>query len=204
MSRMRTPAERLHGLLSRVAMVNGCWEYQGPRRKDGYGFYNWGNDKLAHRIAYRLACGEIPKGMVVMHTCDNPPCCNPAHLKLGTKGDNNRDMFAKQRHVYSKVKYTKCKNGHEYTPETTYVTKQGFRSCKRCKLIKNRMEAGWTREQAESLPLQTPGKRPVNASWAEKKPIPRIRSFSTHGSAPRQRAWRARQREKRLANSESV
>jgi hypothetical protein len=51
----------------------------------------------AHRVAYVLANGPIEPGQVVMHTCDVPACVNPAHLKLGSQGDNNRDCFAKGR-----------------------------------------------------------------------------------------------------------
>jgi hypothetical protein len=54
--------------------------------------------RLAHRWAYTHFIGNIPKGMVVMHTCDNRICCNPHHLKLGTQQDNLKDMNVKQRH----------------------------------------------------------------------------------------------------------
>ena len=52
----------------------------------------------AHRIAWQLTHGAIPKGMFVLHRCDNPPCVNPAHLFIGTQRDNLRDCFAKGRH----------------------------------------------------------------------------------------------------------
>jgi len=51
----------------------------------------------AHRVSYSLAKGFIPRGFCVMHLCDNPPCCNPKHLKIGTVGDNNRDTSHKGR-----------------------------------------------------------------------------------------------------------
>lgn len=84
--------------------VSGCWEWSGPLL-GGYGtlFLNTnranGRRKqvLAHRYSYESYHGEIPDGMCVMHTCDNPVCTNPDHLILGTRGDNNKDRSAKGR-----------------------------------------------------------------------------------------------------------
>jgi hypothetical protein len=52
---------------------------------------------FAHRIAYELAVGPIPDGMKVLHACDNPPCCNPDHLSVGTQSDNVTDAMQKGR-----------------------------------------------------------------------------------------------------------
>jgi hypothetical protein len=54
--------------------------------------------KRAHIAAYLIANGQLPKGKYVCHTCDNPPCCNPSHLFLGTAKDNYEDSKAKDRH----------------------------------------------------------------------------------------------------------
>jgi len=51
----------------------------------------------AHRVAWELHYGPIPQNMQVLHRCDNPPCCNPDHLFLGTQADNVADMIAKKR-----------------------------------------------------------------------------------------------------------
>lgn len=57
----------------------------------------------AHRLAWELANGAIPSGQCVLHKCDNPPCCNPGHLFLGTKGDNAMDKARKVRTGVSKL-----------------------------------------------------------------------------------------------------
>lgn len=54
-------------------------------------------NKIAHRVAYELACGPIPDGLCVLHRCDNPICINVEHLFLGTRADNNADKVAKNR-----------------------------------------------------------------------------------------------------------
>ncbi len=80
-----------------------CWEWMFARHRFGYGWFTYKGQLMnSHRVAYLLFYGSIPKGMCVLHRCDNAPCCNPTHLFLGTKGDNNRDRARKGRstHVY--------------------------------------------------------------------------------------------------------
>ena len=75
-----------------------CWEWMGARNEKGYGVVAVdGKTPKAHRVAWELENGPIPAGVCVLHRCDNPPCCNPAHLFLGSKKDNNRDMISKGR-----------------------------------------------------------------------------------------------------------
>ena len=81
-----------------------CWEWQGSRRTYGYGqFMISYKNHATHRLAWELANGEIPAGLHVCHRCDNPPCCNPAHLFLGTDADNNLDKARKLRHPGQKL-----------------------------------------------------------------------------------------------------
>jgi hypothetical protein len=92
-----TAAKRLRARV-RIDKLTGCHLWTGFRNSDGYGQMRVGGvNRTTHRIAWEAAHGPIPEGMVVMHTCDNPPCCNPAHLKLGTPGDNVRDRIERGR-----------------------------------------------------------------------------------------------------------
>lgn len=78
----------------------GCWEWALTLNRDGYGSIRWSRDEgmfLAHRAMYILCFGEIPEGMVVRHSCDNPCCVNPEHLLLGTQRDNVADCVQRGR-----------------------------------------------------------------------------------------------------------
>lgn len=77
-----------------------CWEWQAYRSGQNYGQFGLSptRPRVAHRVAYSFAtCKPIPVGLVVRHMCDNPPCCNPAHLELGTQAENFRDAMDRGR-----------------------------------------------------------------------------------------------------------
>lgn len=80
-----------------------CWEWQAGTTGSGYGRFKDGprGQVMAHRFAWELTHGDIPEEMVICHRCDNPPCCNPAHLFLGTVLDNVRDKIHKGRFRYA-------------------------------------------------------------------------------------------------------
>lgn len=128
-------------------MSTECWVWNGTRNKHGYGVKQtriergrW-RTRLTHRLAYEWANGPIPKGMSICHHCDNPPCCNPAHLFIGTHKDNVHDAIRKGRanfaHLinnpnrYIPPRQKVCARGHEFTPENTIVKPIG-RSCRAC------------------------------------------------------------------------
>ena len=84
--------------VSKAPHPKGCWEWTGWRDKDGYGaFRHDGNNKRTHRLSFQMHVGPIPDGLQICHTCDNPPCVNPAHLFAGTHQDNIDDKVEKGR-----------------------------------------------------------------------------------------------------------
>lgn len=94
---MFTPAQTAR-LERRIDRGNACWIWTGRIGKDGYGRIRIAKrEYVASRAAYLRWKGPIPDGLWVLHTCDNPRCCNPDHLFLGTHADNMADMKAKGR-----------------------------------------------------------------------------------------------------------
>lgn len=83
---------------------NDCWPWTGFRESRGYGqcYISASSTRKAHRIAFEISNGPIPPGLLVRHRCDNPPCCNPAHLETGTDADNVRDRVERGRNGCAK------------------------------------------------------------------------------------------------------
>lgn len=75
-----------------------CWEWQASVSKNGYGAFGLDGRVIgAHCVAYMIANGDAPSGTVIMHDCDNPLCCNPAHLTAGTQAKNMSDCSKRGR-----------------------------------------------------------------------------------------------------------
>lgn len=109
LNRGKSLADRLsEGLIRNNG--TGCLEWQRHLHRDGYGMIGatgWKPETdLTHRVAWRLAHGEIPEGMCVLHKCDNPKCCNLDHLFLGNHSLNMHDMKMKQRSTRGTDKHT--------------------------------------------------------------------------------------------------
>lgn len=93
-------ADRLWRHVDKSGGPDACWPYTGAKSSTGYGSLGGNSGGGAHRVAYEAANGPILDGLLqVCHHCDNPPCCNPAHLFLGTALDNSLDMVSKGRAV---------------------------------------------------------------------------------------------------------
>lgn len=84
---------------SKVKVGDGCWEWSGGKTHNGYGRFSLSptREMRAHRFSWEITHGNIEDGLVVCHTCDNPPCVRPDHLFVGTIKDNCEDRDKKGR-----------------------------------------------------------------------------------------------------------
>jgi hypothetical protein len=136
-------AARLHRRLALDA-ATGCLSWTGYRNSKGYGTINvGGTPRYAHRVAWELANGPLPGGKCVLHRCDNPSCCNPRHLFLGSRADNNADMREKgrARQGIRNAEKSICKHGHPLTGANVRE-RNGRRVCRTCARL-------WTRSKRE-------------------------------------------------------
>lgn len=80
-----------------------CWPWTAAKNPDGYGQLFAGRrgrpPLRAHVVAYEIEHGAVPPGLHVLHRCDHPPCCNPAHLYAGTNYQNILDKMERRRHA---------------------------------------------------------------------------------------------------------
>lgn len=103
-----------------------CWMWGGLMRRDGYGRAWTGvGSRRAHRVAYELTVGPIPRGLELDHLCRNPGCVNPAHLEAVTHEENVR------RGIRWNLSKTHCPSGHPYDEKNTRWY-QGRRYCRAC------------------------------------------------------------------------
>lgn len=111
-----------------------CWIWTRATDKKGYGKFGIGpkggnRSFFAHRVAFALAGTIPPDDLMACHQCDNPPCCNPAHLFLGTAADNLGDMAAKGRNHGDA-----CHRGHLRNSRNGYTYHWGGYDLWRCRV----------------------------------------------------------------------
>jgi hypothetical protein len=111
-----------------------CWPWTAAvLNRNGHGAFGIARDGKwivvpAHRFAYEHFVGPIPAGQHVHHTCENPPCVNPAHLSLETP-ERHRTMHRLER----------CERGHDFSEANTHIDKRGNRHCRACDALRHRV-----------------------------------------------------------------
>lgn len=114
-----------------------CWLWTGCKDKHGYGgvgsrpLFGDGQNVHAHRVAWMITKGVIPKGKNVLHRCDNPPCVRSSHLFLGTQLQNIKDMLRKGRHGHGVMRgeqHPNAKLTWAIVESIRELWKQGFNS----------------------------------------------------------------------------
>jgi hypothetical protein len=129
--------ERLEQYIQATDDPEECHLWTRGCNAAGYGCVSAdGSWRLVTRVVMEILLGRpLLTEEHVLHTCDNPPCCNPHHLYLGDPEQNARDRKERRRHWRDRLPpKTHCKRGHEYTEENTYWTRTG-RSCRKCRTI---------------------------------------------------------------------
>lgn len=132
--------------MRRVQKTSSCWIWLGGgNEKSGYGHASFkSRTQGAHRVAWLLFRGAIPKGRFVLHKCDVRRCVKPAHLFLGTHQDNMDDMYAKGRGP------TGNKNGSRTRPHRrAFGDRNGSRTCPESR---ERGDQHWTRRLPDRVP----------------------------------------------------
>ena len=105
-----------------------CWLWSGCTNPNGYGMVTIGNNhtRTVHGLMYFLFYGQVPRGLELHHKCRNKLCVNPDHLEVVD------DRGHVEAHPESMGRRTHCVRGHEFSPENTYIRKDGGRGCRQC------------------------------------------------------------------------
>lgn len=112
---------------------NGCWIWNGPKDKDGYGKTTVRQKHIrAHRAFYEALRGSVPEGLVLDHICRVVACTNPDHLEPVTVKENT--LRGKAPSAIN-AKKTECLRGHPFNDGNTFINVRGARVCKPCRKI---------------------------------------------------------------------
>lgn len=144
-----------------VNMSGDCWAWTSTKMGNGYGATRPAKGLRAtgaHRFSWALHNGRWPDpGQVVMHSCDNPACVNPAHLSLGTQAENIQQCVERGRHKpYHPPRNKHCKNGHEFSEENTQLVMGKSGLVRRCRTCANQRNKGYARNKRKMLASANP------------------------------------------------
>lgn len=119
----------------RTGDIDSCWGWAGSRGKLGHANFNVGKTCVpAYKLLYESIFGLVPDGLVLDHTCNNPRCCNPFHLRTTTNADNvirGGSLPARNARKHC------CKYGHPFEGENLYRWRNG-RYCRTCRRNRNK------------------------------------------------------------------
>ena len=127
---------------SHVDRTGDCWEWRGYRDRKGYGkVMRDGKNQFAHRYSWALANGPVPEGLVIRHSCDNPPCVNPVHLQIGTQRDNIADRQRRGRHRPGRFP-GELHHSHKLTDADVLAARAAYRGGERISVLAKRYGIG--------------------------------------------------------------
>jgi hypothetical protein len=151
-----------------VRQPNGCLLSKYHTNGWGYAQAGYrGKTTRVHRTLYKIVHAvDIPRKVDVCHSCDVRTCIEITHLWLGTRQENLLDASSKGR-VHCQRK-THCPAGHEYTGDSLWVDKHGWRHCRICSRVKQRIASGWSHEEATANPEPIPQDAPTSRRWADR------------------------------------
>lgn len=139
--------ERVEAGIDRTPGPDACHPWTQGTDSDGYAKLTTGSRSDGTRTQQRVSRIVLERklgrplllGMLACHTCDNPVCCNEAHIYEGTFADNARDAKERQRHPGRRK--THCHKNHEFTPDNTIWRPNGTRACRTCHNARRRKAA---------------------------------------------------------------
>jgi hypothetical protein len=120
-----------------VPHLGPCWLWMAGVNTSGYGWFGYNGARTAHGLAYEWLVGTVPHGLQLDHLCRVRHCVNPAHLEPVTQREN---IMRGESFGAANARKTHCAQGHEFSPENTYIRVNGGRRCRKC-------QRGWNANQ---------------------------------------------------------